>query len=128
MRISFPGLGLIMACSVAAFGGIPVAGFAGIPAEVIHLDDPAALAHLRATNPGHYARAERILAAANQLCRPGTRRLYPARFGAQDFTCERMLLKTSNPPKRYVTFRLDQTRYAALVPVTDDPPRLIAAK
>jgi len=118
MRISLLGLGLVYSAAVLA----------GVPGEVIHLNDAAELAQLRATNPDHYVRAERILAAANRLCHPGAERVQPARFGARELACDRMLLKTSNPPKRYITFTLDQTRYAALVTVTDDPPKLIAAK
>jgi hypothetical protein len=38
-----------------------------------------------------------------------------------------MLLRTSNPAKREITFRLDDTKYIALVAMTDDPPRLVAA-
>jgi len=117
MRIPLLGLGLIYSLGVLA----------GTPGEVIHLNNAAELAHLRATNPDHYARAERIIAAANRLCRAEAQRVYPARFGASELACDRMLLKTSNPPKRYITFTLDRTRYAALVTVTGDRPRLVAA-
>lgn len=44
--------------------------------------------------------------------------------GAQDLKCADSLLGTSNPPKWEITFRLDDTRYVALVVITDDPPRL----
>jgi hypothetical protein len=36
-------------------------------------------------------------------------------------------VKTSNPPKREISFRLDDTRYVALVTLTEDPPKLVAA-
>jgi hypothetical protein len=38
-----------------------------------------------------------------------------------------MILRASNPPKREVRFSLDHTEYVALVALTDDPPRLMAA-
>jgi hypothetical protein len=41
------------------------------PRRTVYLDGPSDLARLRQANPAHYARAERILAEANQLCRPG---------------------------------------------------------
>ena len=90
--------------------------------------DAAALAELQVTNPNHYARAKRILAAANYLCRPRVPQVYLAKFGAQDLSCAGSLLRTSNPPKWQIGFRLDDTRYIAWVIVTDDPPRAVPAR
>jgi hypothetical protein len=92
----------------------------------VYLDGPADLARLREANPGHYARAERVLAAANQLCRPGAARLLHI-AGVDEPSCADELM-TSNPPKRQITFRLDDIRYIALVTITDDPPRLTGAR
>jgi hypothetical protein len=50
-----------------------------------------------------------------------------AKFDAKNITCAGMLLRTSNPPKRQLSFRLDDTQYIALVAVTDDPPKIVAA-
>jgi hypothetical protein len=94
---------------------------------VVYLDDAASLAELRAANPVHYARAQKILAAANQLCRPTAGEVEYAKFDAKNISCLRSLIKTSNPPKRQISFRLDDTQYIALVTLTDDPPRLVAA-
>ena len=94
---------------------------------VVHLDGPAALAELRATNFFHYERAQKIIAAANHLCRPTVGEVEYAKFGAKNISCARSLVKTSNPPKRELSFRLDDTQYIALVTLTDDPPRLVAA-
>jgi hypothetical protein len=90
--------------------------------------DAATLARLRVTNPDHYARAERILAAANYLCRPRVPDVYLASFGARDLSCLPMVLLTSNPPQWRIGFRLDETRYTARVWVTDDPPRPMPAR
>ncbi|HEY0768614.1 MAG TPA: hypothetical protein VGD47_11705 [Steroidobacteraceae bacterium] len=49
-------------------------------------------------------------------------------LGAQDLSCGRMLLNTSNPPQWEIRFRLDDMRYGASVVITDDPPRLIPAR
>lgn len=122
MRTTHLVLGLVMACTSAA------AAADTAPPKVMYLDGASSLARLRATNPTHFALAQRIISAANQLCRPGPDEVLPARLHARDFSCARMLLKTSNPPKREITFRLDDTRYIALVVVTDDPPRLVAVK
>ena len=98
-----------------------------VPREYVYLYGQADLDRLRATNPGHYARAERIMAAANELCRPQAGDVTYAKFDAQDIYCADMLLKTSNPPQRQISFTLDATRYIALVAVTDDPPRVMPA-
>jgi hypothetical protein len=94
--------------------------------NVVYLDE-AAMARLRVTNPNHYARAQKVMDAANELCKPGPAELTFAKADARQVACKRMLLKTSNPPKREIAFRLDQTRYVAVVVVTDDPARLVNA-
>jgi hypothetical protein len=44
----------------------------------------------------------------------------------RDISCA-MLLLTSNPPKRALSFTLDSTPYVAIVTVTADRPRLTHA-
>jgi hypothetical protein len=106
----------------------------------VHLDGSADLARLRASNPAHYARAQKIMSQANQLCRPQAAEVVPTqrspeprfqiepRLGIGDLSCIQGLLKTSNPPKFEIAFKLDNTLYIALVTVTDDPPHLAAAR
>jgi hypothetical protein len=96
------------------------------PSRTVYLDGPTDLARLQKANPAHYARAERVLAAANHLCRPGPGELKET-AGAKDLACNGSLFRTSNPPKWQITFTLDDTRYVALVAVTDDPPRPVPA-
>ncbi len=86
----------------------------------VHLDTAEDLARLRAANPNHYARAKRLIAAANTLCQPGKPQLQNA--DGRDISCE-LLLLTSNPPKRLFSFTLDSTRYVALVKMTADQPK-----
>jgi len=93
----------------------------------VYLNGQDDLDRLRATHPDRYARAERIMAAANELCRPRPGEVSYAEFEAKDISCSDVLLKTSNPPKRQISFTLDDTRYIALVAVTDDPPRVMPA-
>ena len=93
----------------------------------VYLNGQDDLDRLRATHPDRYARAERIMTAANELCRPRPGEVSYAKFEAKDISCSDMLLKTSNPPKRRISFTLDDTRYIALVAVTDDPPRVMPA-
>jgi len=118
----------VATCVSGAWAATPGGGVAPVAVHpVVHLDDPVALAQLRAANPRHFAQAQKILADANHLCRPTAGEVEYAKSGAKDFSCIRSLLKTSNPPKRQISFRLDDTYYVALVTLTDDPPRLVAA-
>jgi hypothetical protein len=118
-------LALIGACAtVAAADEAPLTV---PPKRTVYLDGPSDLARLRQVNPAHYARAERILAAANQLCRPGHGQVQEL-AGSQNIKCEALLLRTSNPPKTEIRFTLDQTHYVALVVITDDPPRPVPAR
>lgn len=91
------------------------------------LDTPQDLANLRATNFDHYQRAERIIAAANTLCRPGLPRLEEAKFGATHLSCAHLLL-TSLPAKREIAFKLDGTRYIAVVTITANPAKVVSVK
>ncbi len=97
------------------------------PRQTVYLEGPRDLARLRQINPAHYARAQRVLAAADHLCRPLAARLQPI-AGSRDVRCEGRLLFTSNPPQWQMTFTLDDTRYVAMVVIHDDPPRLVPAR
>jgi hypothetical protein len=92
----------------------------------IRLDSPDALARLRATNPDHYARAQRIIAAANKLCAAKAAKQQFVELDSGEVSCG-ILLETSNPPKREVSFKLDATRYVAVVVITDSPPQVVNA-
>jgi hypothetical protein len=46
----------------------------------------------------------------------------------KDLSSYGMLLRTSNPPKLEIDLTLDDTRYSALITITDDPPQLIPAR
>ena len=92
---------------------------------VVHLDGPADLAQLRHSNPGHYQQALKIIDSAKELCKPHAGEVQYTK--AKNVSCSQVLLRTSNPAKREISFRLDSTRYVALVAMTDDPPRLVAA-
>jgi len=124
------GVLIVLADAAAGAATAPEAD-AAVPSvnlpQAVYLDAPA-LEWLRKTNPSHYARVQRILAAANYLCRPRVPDVYLATFDVQDLSCFPMLLLTSNPPQWRIRFRLDDTRYVATVWVTDDPPRALPAR
>jgi hypothetical protein len=76
------------------------------------------LEELKKSNPGHYAQAQRVMAEASALCAPNGARLWQA-LDIPQGNCSNMTLKTSYPPKREITFVLDDTMYIALVTVKD---------
>jgi hypothetical protein len=80
------------------------------------------MAQLKSANPNHFARAERIIAAADELCKPGPDESQFVKFEASDISCQGSLIKLSNPPKREIGFTLDEVRYIALVTLTDSQP------
>lgn len=127
MRATFTLVILALTGACAAAATADEAPLTTPPRRTVYLDGPSDLARLRKVNPAHYARAQRILTAANHLCRPGPGQLQEA-GEARDLKCEELLLRTSNPPKWQITFRLDDTRYVALVVLTDDPPRPTPAR
>lgn len=89
------------------------------PQKYERLDSQDALDRLRSANPRHYAIARKILAAANEIC--ATQKPAPMRmmFDAQDVACSTNFWYTSNPPKRSLHFRIDDTVYSTLVEVTN---------
>lgn len=124
MRNRVLAVSAVLLCSASASRGDgPVDPVAFEPP--VHLDSAAELARLRETNPDHYARAVRLMAAANRLCNPGQPKLQNA--DGRDISCA-LLLLTSNPPKRALSFTLDTTRYVAIVTLTSDRPELLPAE
>ena len=110
-----------LAIAVAAFSGAVLADEPAPAASkapvVVYLNGASALADLAKTNPKHAARAERILASASELCKPGPETIDYASFQASDIHCDGAILRTSLPAKRQIAFTLDDTRYLALVTV-----------
>src|SRR5207244_12611037 len=108
--------GAVAAACVAALtaSGIQIVAADDIPAQVfdrtVYLDSRA-LEELRSSNPDHYARAERILAAANHLCRPPVPEDYLAEFGLRHFSCAPTLLLTRLPPQRDIGFGPGRPRH-----------------
>jgi hypothetical protein len=94
------------------------------PLKYQRLDSQDALESLRSSNPRHYAIARKILAAANEICDAKKGAPMRMRFEAQNVACLSSFWLTSNPPKRALSFRIDDTVYSALVEVRDLGARL----
>ena len=90
--------------------------------ETIQLFTPADLERLRAVNPDHYQRAERLMSAANKYCPVGKAQTQSADLRSDQVACGQLDM-TSNPPKRAIKFTLDRTHYIAWVTLTANPAK-----
>ena len=120
------------ACSAVFGAAAAICGslaFADSPPrpQTVYLYTSAQLEQLRQSNPRHYAQAQRILAAANTLCKPGADDAMRVSLDVHDLKCFGALMMTSNPPKTQLSFRLDDTRYLAIVTLTDAGARAVPA-
>jgi hypothetical protein len=88
--------------------------------RVVYLNGPESMAELERANPRHYEIAKKILAAGPELCDAGAPRVYQAYMGAEEISCAGFLLRTSNPPKKQISFELEDATYIALVEVKVD--------
>jgi hypothetical protein len=118
----------LAAPGTASSSGSPGKEATDIPASVlpktVFLTSARALDALRLSNPAHYARAKRILASADIVCRPGKEKLLALSFDAHEIACMRSMIYTSLPPQRQLSFRLDDTRYIAMVFITEPVAKL----
>ncbi len=121
--------GALPTTSTAADSGIVFMADAA-PVWLKHqsLNEADALTRLQHSNPRHYAFARRILAAANEICNATEGAALRTKFDAQQISCIQGLWLTSNPPKRALQFRIDDTVYSALVPVRDIGEKLEPAR
>jgi len=110
--------------AVLADQNIQLLGAASKWTKSVSLNADDALARLQQSNPRHYAIVRRVLASANEICDAGKTGVIPAKFDAEDIYCAQSLWLTSNPPKRYLQFRIEDTVYSALVAVRDTRAKL----
>jgi hypothetical protein len=89
-----------------------------IPGRTIDLDQPGALEALQRSNPTHYETIQQIMDHLPRQPDAEVPHWIQATFHARDATYGPILL-TSFPPKRRVSFTLDDTRYEALVTLTN---------
>lgn len=82
------------------------------PYTPIDLDNPAALARLKETNPAHYRKIRKILAGLAEQPQRAEGRWLEANFDAHFVSLSRFMLKTSNPPQQELRFMLDMTQYS----------------
>jgi hypothetical protein len=101
----------------------------GSAPATVDLNRPGALDALRASDPERYDQVSRILQVAE---RTSCRYVGPALFKAAGLDVQQaecgVLLLTSLPAKRHVTFTIDDTHYVAIVSMQDSVGFLLPAK
>ena len=95
-------------------------------AAVVDLNRPGALDAIRDQDPRQHERIEGILRAAERLpCHtPAFERAMKASHEAEAARCS-VLLKTSYPAKRHLSFTLDRVQYVATVTMLDQGFRIL---
>ena len=95
--------------------------------RTVDLDAPGAMEHVRAANPGHFDKIVKIIEGVTQQPDSAVPRWMRVTFDAQDVNY-RPIVMTSHPPKRRLSFALDDTRYEAVVVLTNARGAVIPAR
>jgi hypothetical protein len=95
-----------------------------VKTEALDLNSPDALAALRNTRPRDYAYITAILAGIAHREQQDVPGWLQADFGAQSVIYEPIWL-TSFPPKRFLSFALDDRRYRAVLTIINDEARVL---
>ena len=95
----------------------------------VDLNRPGALDALKASNPQRYDQVSRILQVAERTsCRyVGPQLFKAAGLDVKEAACA-MLLLTSLPAKRHMTFTIEDTQYTAIVSMQDSVGFLLPAR
>src|SRR5688572_14762208 len=106
-----PGLALLM-LTATSFTATAIAQTTA-PTRTVYLTDML-LEELKTSRPAHYARARKVIDEASKPCPLGELQSLPIQQRTSP-QCSTFVLRTSNPPKRQVTFAVDDTLYIANV-------------
>ena len=97
------------------------------PGRTINLNRPGVLEALQQDNPAHYQKIQEIMAGLFRRPQSEVPRWIQTRYNARDVSYSLGLL-TSDPPKRRLSFALDDTRYRAVVTLTHVKAEIIPAE
>ena len=93
----------------------------------LNLNGSGVLEKLQQNNPEHYQKIQEIIAGLYKQPDSGVPHWIQTTFNAQDISYRPILL-TSYPPKRRISFTLDNTHYKAILTLTDLKPLIITDK
>jgi hypothetical protein len=86
--------------------------------RTLDLDAPGAMERVRAANPAHFDKIVKIIEGVTQQPDSAVPRWLRVNFDARDVGY-RPIVMTSHPPKRRLSFALDDTRYETVVVLTN---------
>jgi hypothetical protein len=109
---------LLLSSALLLAGGA-LAARAEEPKRTVYLDS-VVLEEIKQSNPDRYAHIRGVMAQARQMCKPNAARTW-ALGNTPAGDCSSLVLKTSYPPKRQITFSIEDTLYIANVVVLDAP-------
>jgi hypothetical protein len=107
---------------IALISSFLVSAAFAAPPNTIDLDKPGVLEQLKLSHPLQYQAVAAVLRASEKMpCRSSELKTLKVRFDIKDLECN-LLVLTSWPPKRHVSFEFDGASYAATVvlKVTED--------
>ena len=87
------------------------------PPRTVNLNQPGALETLQQSNPAHHEKIRKILDGILQQRDADVPRWIQTSFDARNVSYAPFLL-TTRPPKRRLSFALDETRYEAVLTLT----------
>jgi len=108
---------IAVAVLAALWTAVAVAGDAP-PGRTVDLNKPGALKGLQQSNPKHYEMIRKILEGVLQQPDAAVPRWIQTTFDGRDVSYAPILM-TSDPPRRRLSFALDNTRYEAVVTLTN---------
>jgi hypothetical protein len=96
--------------------------------QPIDLNRPGTLEQLKLERPKHYAAIAEVIRVVERVpCENREVETLKARYDISQWACNFVLL-TSDPPKRRLSFQLEETRYVALVTLKGAQGRVIPAR
>jgi len=111
---------------VMFWAAVIIAGDAS-PGRTINLNKPGALEALEQSNPTHYEKIRKILDAVLDQPDEAVPRWIQTSFNARSISYAPILM-TSDPPKRRLSFTLDEARYEVVLTLTKLRPEIVPAK
>ena len=97
------------------------------PRRTVNLNRPDSLEALQQSNPAHYEKVRKILDGILEQPDAAVPRWIQTHFDARNVSYVPILM-TSAPPKRRLSFALDETRYEAVVTLTNVRAEIVPLK
>ena len=95
--------------------------------RMVDLDAPRAMERVRSGNPTHFDKIVKIIEGVTQQPDSAVPRWVRVNFDAREVNY-RPIVMTSHPPKRRLSFALDDTRYEVVVVLTNTSGAVIPAR